>query len=287
MQYAIRSFLILSACLLVLTLSFWVVLRLNGQSQPVARPMEHPFLKTLPQATHQATHKTTNETSTQTSTQNIHRDVVAYHPKGEGSALSRLMASAEISKDLVLWIDVFVNADGRLLLAENGGPPETNPTTLTSALEKLSENRLILNFRGNREGMVQIFAQAIDASQAGNRILVQSPEDGFLKSLREGKPQWLFGTSTPALTRLIMLASIGLESLAPLKSDVLVIEDHPKDHFLDRMTDGLINEMNRRGVKIYAGPVQSTTQALHLWNSKITGILTNDPKLIWPLTHKP
>ena len=263
MSTAIRNFLMVTVGLLFFTVTVWVILRLSAQSQPIAPPLKHAFLNGLP------------------------KNIVAYHPAGSGSELERLEQAAKISEDVIVWIDTRAKRDGTMVVARSDDEAEKSATLLEDALKKFPRNRLIVNFRGNREGMIQAVAKSLDDAHAGDRTLIQSPEDGFLKSLREGKPEWLYGTSAAALTKFVMLSSVGLESLAPLKGDVIVIEANAKEHTLERMSESLINEAHRRSMKIYAGPAASNEQALAMWNGNIDGILTEHPQDLWDLTHKP
>lgn len=271
MMPAFRNFILLSSALIIGIVLVWFTLRLSGNTQSIAPPMAHGFLPTQP------------------------NDIVAYHPSGVGTTIDRLAGIAQLSSQIVLWLDVRPESDGSLVAtAGDEGNSEGQPsiaagdaTPLDTALSRLAKNRLILNFRGNREGMIQALAGAIEKAHAGDRVLVQSPEDGFLKSLREGKPEWLYGTSSAALTLFVMLSSIGLESITPLKADVLVVESHLKDHNLDRFSDDMIKEAHRRRMKIYAGPVVRFEDALTLWHRHVDGVLTPEPEQLWNLTHKP
>jgi hypothetical protein len=264
MPTAIRNFVMVTVGLLFFTCTVWVVLRLSAQSQPVAPPLKHPFLN------------------------GPLKSIVAYHLQGPGTELEKLERASKISKDLVIWIDTRAKRDGTMVAAFSDDDAEKSEAPLLKdAIEKFPANRIIVNFRGNREGMIQAVAKSIEDAHAAERVLVQSPEDGFLKTLREGKAEWLYGTSAPALTRFVMLSSIGLESLAPLKGDVIVIEASAKEHTIERMSESLINEAHRRSMKIYAGPAETEQQALAMWNGQIDGVLTEQPEQLWALTHKP
>jgi glycerophosphoryl diester phosphodiesterase len=124
--------------------------------------------------------------------------------------------------------------------------------------------------------MVEKISQSVTDSKASQRILIQSPENGFLKDLRTAQPQWIFGTSQAQVTRLIMLSAIGLQAAAPLKSDVFVMETRISDLTLDRLTKSMIEEIHRRKMKIYAGPGNSASlqQAI---NRGVDGLLSNKP----------
>jgi len=211
------------------------------------------------------------------------RDVVAYKlPTARGLkpySPEHLVSFLKLPEEIVVWLEVRVRIDGTLVAANDqlGADDAPKLEAVLGTLLQQSSRRLIINLRGHRAGVHVALAKIIDEAKAGDRVLIQSPEDGFLKDLRETKPHWLFGTSLPQVTRMILFSSMGLVSLAQLRGDVLVIETSPKEHLLNRITDEMIAEAHRRKIKIYAGPVASTEQALQLWRRGIDSVLTSEP----------
>lgn len=259
MRSAIRSFIGILVLISGIGLFAWVVLKRSDAVRETPSPMAHPFLKAAPA-----------------------RDVVAYHVPAPTSrkvySHDHLSLLRELPEEVVLWIEVRQRLDGTLVAALNEAEVFDAPL-FKDVLPELGRHRLILNFRGNREGSYQRFAQVIDEAHAGDRVLIQSPEDGFLKDLRAAHPLWIYGTSMAQVTRMIMLSSIGLASLAPLKGDVVVVESPPKEHLLDRLSDDVIVEAHRRRMKIYAGPADAA-EATRLWNRGIDGVLTSQPDAV-------
>jgi len=259
MQAAIRSFLGICVLIAGLGLFAWVFLRHDDTLHAHKVPLAHPFLAASP------TH-----------------DVVAYHlPAPETSkpySPEHLKTMKELPESVALWIEVRQRLDGTMVATPSESEAFDAPL-LKDVLAELPKRRLILNFRGNREGSRERFAKILDDAKVADRALIQSPEDGFLKDLREARPLWLFGTSLAQVTRLIMLSSIGLGTLAPLKGDVLVIESqNPKEQrLIERLTDAIISEAHRRQMRIYAGPA-TPEEALQLWNRGVDGVMTAEPE---------
>lgn len=258
MRSAIKSLLLI--CFLVggLGLFSWVFLRHDDSLHAHKAPLSHPFLAAAPA-----------------------HDSVAYHwvptaAPNHPYSPEHLKALSALPEQVVLWIEVRQRLDGTMVACDSENEAADAPL-LNHVLVGLPKHRLILNFRGNREGSVERFAKIVDETKIAERLLIQSPEDGFLKDLREARPLWLYGTSLAQVTRLIMLSSIGLGTLAPLKGDVLVVEaQNPKEHLLDRLSDSIIAEAHRRQMRIYAGPA-TTEEALQLWSRGVDGIMSAQP----------
>jgi glycerophosphoryl diester phosphodiesterase len=147
--------------------------------------------------------------------------------------------------------------------------------TLKELLARYPERRFILNFRDYKPGLDTKIADAIDEAKAGNRVLIQSEQNGLLKDLREKKPEWLFGTSYAQITQLMLLLPLGLEAYAPIKGDVFVSEIARSGRTL--VSDDVIQEMHRRHIKVIVGPVNNTDEALKLRDQGVDGLITDAP----------
>jgi hypothetical protein len=255
---------LLAVMVLVCGLGFfaWVYLRHDADLQDHKVPLDHAFL-------HAA-----------------HKDIVAYHvappPNQRPYSPAHLELLKALPPEVVIWVDIRERMDGTLIASDNAtntSHQTDDAPTLDQALEALGSHRLILNFHDNRPTSLQKISAAVEKAHAADRILVQSPEDGILKDLREAKPLWLFGTSLAQVTRLIMMSSIGLTGLSPLRGDVLVVESQAKEHLLERLSDSVISEIQRRKMKIYAGPA-SAEESQSLWKRGVDGVLTSQPEAL-------
>lgn len=252
----------MSLMILISVFLFWAFIRNYASQQPIRPPHSHPFLG-------QHTH-----------------DVVAYRvrPEAGTAAADHYEKLAKLAPQLILWIDIRPRLDGTLVVAEETTEAENPGAPLAAdVIGRLPQNRMIVNFRGNRPGLVEAAAKLIDEAKASDRILIQSPEDGFLKDLREKKPLWLYGTSLAQVTQATMLASIGLEGLAPFRGDVVVMEASEREHLMDRLSDSLIQEIHRRKLKIFVVLNESDDNAegaSKAWRRDIDGLLTRHPERI-------
>lgn len=266
MKSAIQSFLILTSLLLICAIAIWVILRNSGYSEPGRPQHQHAFFKDSP------------------------RDIVAYHPNNGAGAMAELDSIASTSKDVVLWVDVrprFDSSMARTLVAVGRDEKTDGAPRLKDVLARYPQHRMILNFRINHEGMVEAVVKELNEASAFSRVLIQSPEEGFLKGVRELQPLGLFGSSLPALTRFVMLSTVGLESLAPLKGDVLVVEIRARERLGSRLNDAMIREARRRGMRVYAGPAADSSETLQLWNRGIDGVITDTPEELLRVRSSP
>lgn len=254
MRSAIKSFLLLTWVVLIIAFFGWSYVRYRTLNAPQKPPHEHAFLKNLGSLA-----------------------VVAYPDPNAAPDIGFLENAATLSSSVILWVDVRPRIeDDTLVLARD--PKETpNAPALADVLERFPHHRLILNIRGHNPNLIANLISIIEGANASDRILVQSPEDGFLTDMRNEKPLWLYGSSLVRVTQLIMLSSIGLQSLAPLRGDVLVVES---ESVVSRLSDRAIGEAVRRGSKIFAGPMKNKEQALEFHKRGVTGILISDPQLI-------
>lgn len=259
MQAAIKS--LIGICVLIAGLGTfaWVFLRQDSALHANKTPLAHPFLSAAPA-----------------------HDTIAYHvpPPGGAKAYSsqHLQLLRALPESVALWIEVRQRLDGTMVATPSESEAFDAPL-LKDVLSELPAHRLVLNFRGYREGSRERFIKVVEDAKISDRTLIQSPEDGFLKDMREAQPLWLYGTSLAQVTRLIMLSSIGLVTLAPTRGDVLVVESQEKERLLSRLTDAIINEAHRRQMKIYAGPV-TAEEALQLWNRGVDGVMTPQPDAV-------
>lgn len=259
MQSAIKSFFISTWLVLIIVFIGWSYARYKGLSTPPKTPLPHAFFTDL------------NDFS-----------VIAYpkaDPNDEIHALALLKEVASQNPSVIIWIDARPRRDGTLVIARDEQEAETAPT-LEEALKHFPRHKLILNIRGHRPGLIPTLISLLEKEGVTERTLIQSPEDGFLSEIRKDKPLWVFGTSLAQATKLIMLSSIGLESLSPIRGDVLVIDE---ERATWRMTDRAFKEASRRGLRVFAGPVNTEEQARKLQKQGAKGVLVSDPQLITTL----
>lgn len=263
MKSAFKSFFVVTISVFICLVFGWNYLRHYGYSKTLQYPPPHPFLTEAPPKPW----------------------VIAYQgdlSKGPKNSLVALDAAAALGPEVILWIDLMPTLQGEIWL--NSNSDDGSQIQLGELLERYPTRKMILNIQNYTPGLDKTLAVIINQKRAGNRILIQSDEDGLLRDLREQNPAWLFGTSQAQVTLLKMLSSLGLESLTPFKGDVYITPSHFRNTLL--INNPMINEVHRRKMNFIAGPVNKKEEVLDLIDRGVDGIMTTDPSLVLQLLSK-
>ena len=261
MVAALRNFAILTFSVLFCLFLVGVYINYKALAEPLKTPYSHPFLQT-PSSRFIA-----------------YRGDSSHNP---GNSIEALDEAARRGPDTVLWIDIHPKDDGSLAALVNGPNGKSDGATLKDLLAKYHDQKLILNISGNKPGVIEALIDAVDGAHASERVLVQSPEEGLLRDLREKEPTWIFGTSQAQTTRMKMLASLYLAPTAPIKGDVYVLEwetsgDASSDGQDRDVDDSIVEEVHRRNLKIYIGPVSDPAKAKAFLNRGIDAVMVPRP----------
>lgn len=304
MRDAFKNFTLITVAVLICLVLAWFYMRGKALSEPLQEPVKHPFLN-QPVAGEPyliaygggAGERPENTFLAFDHAASLDPNIILWadvRPAGDGSLVVFRDAELASTTDGNGWIGY---TDPKPLTAlnaaakfkdESGQNPYLNAgakiPTLRELLERYPKHRFVLDFHDYREGYDAKIIEAIDAAKAGDRILVQSAEDGVLKALREKKPEWLFGTSQARAVQLKMLSSIGLEPMAPLKGDVFVTD--LKINHNEMLNNTMIAELKRRRMPIFAGPADTGDAARALLSRGVVGIITNRPESVLPAIKK-
>ncbi len=253
MASALKSLFAVTLLILICLFGTWFYLRNTALSEPVKRPHDHPFLKSVFPA------------------------LVAY-PKVENSAfpdrqidLDELM---KLPESIIVWIPVTHDPapdQPELFVRVSSG--ESKP--LSEVLQALPRRRLVLSFLEHRPYTTERIFEVIDSAGAADRVLIHSPIDRLLKEIREKRPTWLYGTSHALSTRLKMMASIGLEAVVTITSDIVVIEQLPEK--LSEFSPSVIADAHRRNLLVLGGPVDTVEEAKELFARKVDAVMISNP----------
>jgi glycerophosphoryl diester phosphodiesterase len=232
-------------------------------------------------------------------------------------------AAAAVDPNVILWADVRITSDlvpvifheGELASTTNGqgwlrmthwsdiakldpgfqfqSTPGVFPfrakglqiPTLKNLLTRFPKTRFILNFMEYTPGLDEEIDTLLTQLKAGSRVIVQSEQDGFLRDMRARESMWVYGSSRAQITQFMMLLPFGLAPVAPLKADIYITDEHHKG--LDLVDDDVINEVHRRGLKVFAGPVNSADAARRLRSQGVDGIISKDPASLRFLLNPP
>ena len=202
--------------------------------------------------------------------------LVAYEPKDlsaetDGHGWVQFATKADLDK-----LDAgfrFTNDDGKSYPYRGQG---LKVPSLDEVLARFPDRFFVLSFQDYKEGGDDLIVNAIEKANAGDRVLIASPEDGVLKDLRKKRPKWVFGTSQAQATVMLMLSELGLEAAAGLGGDVFV-GPTAQGASLFKLSEKIARELRRRKMKIVLGPAVDADQALKWKDDGIEGIVTRDP----------
>lgn len=305
MKDALKSFGLVTFTILLCLIFVWIYLRNKALNKPLPPPHEHAFLtankdpkgtpyliaygggsaerppNTLPAFDHAAS---------------LHPEMILWadlRPTRDGVLVAFREESLSSTTDGKGWISFTDYADVEKLDAAFNWTDESGATpyrgqgvkvpTLKELLARYPNRRFILNFRDYKPGLDDKIIAVINEAKAGDRVLVQSEQNGFLKDLREKQAVWLFGTSHAQVTQLLILLPLGLEGLAPVKGDVYVSETSRRGR--DLVSPEVIAEMHRRRKPVFAGPA-SREEALELRAHGVEGLISGDPRELITLLNE-
>ncbi|MBX3041283.1 MAG: hypothetical protein KF789_11310 [Bdellovibrionaceae bacterium] len=190
-----------------------------------------------------------------------------------------------LRSDVIFWLDLRMTADGEFLILN----PELVPQTLTlealgpekwkgpnfyryteaelrlifpqavrlkDFLSEFPEQRAMFNIVDNTDDVHTKLLTLVEPLKADQRFLFQSDTDIILKSLKEKKPLWLYGSSRSDLMKILTFESLGLEAASPFRGDVFIstLQIMGRDAF----NQGVLKEIKRRHKDIFIGPLNST-----------------------------
>ncbi len=149
---------------------------------------------------------------------------------------------------------------------------------LKDYLTELPNTRFVVNVVDNTHEVHAYVAQALGELNPDSRILIQSDTLVIMTSIKELKPQWLYGTATADLMRLLSFDSMWILPAVQFKGDVLIAPFT----LLKRpaFNEAGIEEMRRRHKKIFIGPIENTEQLSEARRLKADGLIVNDLNIL-------
>jgi glycerophosphoryl diester phosphodiesterase len=145
---------------------------------------------------------------------------------------------------------------------------------LKEIYEQFPNTRFILNIVDNVADVHTSVVDAIKDFNPDNRTLIQSDALVILDAIKDMKPQWVYGTSTPDIMRLLSFDSIYILPATQFKGDVFIapfkILKRPA------FNDDVVEEMRRRHRKVFLGPIETPEQFAKAKELKADGFITDD-----------
>lgn len=162
---------------------------------------------------------------------------------------------------------------------------KTTPA-LKEFYEEFPQTRFVLNLVDNVADAHLKLVEAIEKHKPNQRTLIQSEALVLMTSIKELKPEWVYGTSTPDIMRLLTLDSMYVLPATIFKGDVFIAPFTIKNRAA--FNDDIISEMQRRQKRIFLGPIQSEAQFHKAQSLNVTGLITDNlPELLRLLGQGP
>lgn len=150
---------------------------------------------------------------------------------------------------------------------------KTTPA-LREFYEQFPKTRFILNIIDNVADAHTALVDAIQEFKPNERTFIQSDVLVIMTSVKELKPEWVYGTSTPDLMRLLTFDSMYVLPSTQFKGDVFVspftILKRPA------FNDDIIAEMRRRNKRVFLGPIENAQQLAEASRLKADGLITEN-----------
>lgn len=237
------------------------------------------------------------------------------------SSLEQAKEAVTLRPDVVLWLDVRFSrelkpfilpaARDREFLEWKRQEQEKSPTApimiggrlseypweqineffkVTPALEEFYRQfpgtRFVLNIVDNVGEAHTTLVKTIKDFKPNERTLIQSDVLVIMTSIKEIKPEWVYGTSTPDIMRLMTFDSMYVLPSTQFKGDVFispfVVMKRPA------FNDDIIAEMRRRNKRIILGPIRNEEDFAKASRLKVEGYITeNLPELLRLLGQGP
>ncbi len=138
-------------------------------------------------------------------------------------------------------------------------------------LQKYPAPRLILNLVDNARDIHTVTVGLLKKYNLGKNLVIHSPVEVVLKSIKNLEPLWLYGTSQAETTRLLSLNSLGVLPAATMRSDVFLVPLKIKARQV--FSESLNEELVRRKKKIMLGPLISWDEFESARKFKVDGFI--------------
>lgn len=239
----------------------------------------------------------------------------------KADTLSKVQEALKLKSDVVIWADVRLSSDkvpfilpavrDREFIDKKAAEQKANPTAKIMTGGKLSEytweqinefykdtpalkefyeqfpdTRFVLNIIDNVHDVHTSVVSAIETLKPNPRTLIQSDALVIMTTIKELKPEWVYGTSQPDIMRLLSFDSMWILPSTQFKGDVFIapfkIMKRPA------FNDDIIVEMRRRNKRIFLGPIENESQFADATRYKAEALITtNLPELLRLLNQGP
>ena len=128
------------------------------------------------------------------------------------------------------------------------GNGETIPK-LETVLLLFPEAKFIFDFHTFHPRSIELFIDLLDRSTYTGEFIIASENDQFLDQLKREKPKWNFAAGSNEAKKIVFAGLFGLERLAPLKSDYLIIPYHYNG--IKILNNQIVKKVKRENKKLF------------------------------------
>ncbi|UOF00256.1 PI-PLC domain-containing protein [Bdellovibrio reynosensis] len=150
---------------------------------------------------------------------------------------------------------------------------KTTPA-LKEFYEQFPTTRFVLNIVDNVSDAHTAIMNTIEGFKPNDRTLIQSDALIIMTSIKELKPQFVYGTSTPDLMRLLSFDSMWILPSTQFKGDVFIAPFTLKKR--PAFNDEIIAEMRRRHLRIFLGPIRNQEELTIATRHKAEALITEN-----------
>jgi len=202
------------------------------------------------------------------------------------------LRSASEEKDVILGVNILMNKEKHFFALPLGSMTIADltdaevkkidlglgqgPMSLEEILQEFGQNPLLLWVNDNAENIDLRLKPILSQSDHRNQILIHSEFDNVVKSLKTLIPDLLYGTGVGQRIRVLMLSSMGLESVAPIDGDFVITPI--KERNIPSLSVEMKDEVTRRQKIFIIGPLNKVSENDQALSFGATGYLTAFPR---------
>ncbi len=224
--------------------------------------------------------------------------------------LKAMEEAVRLRSDIILWVDARMSADGQVYLLDRtedqkflnsqmkkqrmqpdqkilkGGKLSDyslaelqdfykNLPLLKDAYGQFPKQRFIVNVIDNVFDVNDAVIKALKDENPNSRTFIQSDTLVVMTSIKDSKPEWVYGTSQADLMRFLSFNSMWILPSTQYKGDVFIspfqIVGRPA------FNDEVIGEMRRRNKRIFLGPISQRAQFDEAKRLNADGYISENP----------
>lgn len=132
---------------------------------------------------------------------------------------------------------------------------QPNLLKLEDVLKTYPKHKAIISINNNAEGIHKNFIELVEKLKIEKQILIHSDYDIVMKSIKEERPLYTFGTSISEIMRLKTFSTIYITPAVSMKGDALVSVLSYKNRPM--VTQEIVDEVKRRQKFVFLGPLNT------------------------------